>query len=70
LLTHRRFSDALSNVSGEFYFCGGTCWLRISLSGLASPEDTPLSSLKMLLEQVALLAHAFEQEMWQMTPPN
>lgn len=42
----------------------------LGLAYLTSPEDTLLSSFKTLLEQVALLAHTFEEEMWEMTPTD
>ncbi len=42
----------------------------LGLAYLASPEDTLLSSLKTLLEQIALFGHAFEEEVWKMTPAN
>ena len=42
----------------------------LGLAYLTSPEHTLLSSLKTLLEQVALFGHTFEKEMWEMTPAN
>ena len=42
----------------------------LGLAYLTSPSHTLLSSLKTLLEQIALFGHIFEEEVWEMTPAN